>query len=111
MHKLSDKQLVELLDKAVIEFKGDITRLESAIGMFIMARHFGWKVALLMHDRQTIKKYEEILGIPSLRDYVPDVGQYAHKSVAWVAVQKVSSFWKAVKGEIEGIKSPMIKST
>lgn len=110
MNKLSDKQLVELLDKVVIEFKGDITQMESAIGMLMMARHFGWKVALLIHDRQTIKKYEKILGI-TLRDIVPEVGKYAHKSVAWLAVQKISSFWKAVKGEIEGIKSPIVNRT
>ena len=110
MSKLSDKQLVELLDKAIIEFEGDITQLESAIGMLMMSRHLGWKVALLMHDRQTIKKYEEILGI-ALRDMVPEVGQYAHKSVAWLAVQKISSFWKAVKGEIAGIRSPIVNRT
>lgn len=110
MKKLTDKQLVEFLDKVVIEFKGDITQLESAIGMFMMARHLGWKVALLVHDRQTIKKYEKILGI-SLRDYVPEIGQYAHKSVAWQAVQKISSFWKAVKGEVQGIKTPMVNRT
>lgn len=110
MEKLSNNQLVELLDNVFIDFKGDITQLESAIGMLMVARHMGWKVALLIHDRQTVKKYESMLGI-SLRDYVPEVGNYAHKSVAWLAVLKVTSFWKAVKGEIEGIKSPMIKRT
>lgn len=109
MNQISDTELVALIDKAVIEFKGDISQLESAIGMLMMARHFGWKVALLIHDRQTIKKYENILGI-SLREYAPEVGKFAHKSVAWVAAQKIGSFWKAVKGEISGIKSSLITS-
>ena len=110
MSNFTDIELIEFMDKVVIEFKGDITQMESAIGMFMMARHYGWKVALLIHDRQTIKKYEKILGI-SLRDTVPDVGQYAHKSAAWLAAQKIGSFWKAVKGEIAGIKSPLVNNS
>ena len=103
--RMSDKAIILHIDKKTQEFKGQINELEQAIGMWFVGRQFGWKVMLLVHDRKTIAKYEKLLGI-DFRNEVPDVGKYAHKSLAWNAVQKVSNFWKAVKGEIPGIRSP-----
>jgi hypothetical protein len=69
----------------------------------------GWKVLYLIHDRKTIKRYEETLGLEFREPNMPDVGKYAEKSVAWLAVQKVTSFWRAVKGEYEGLKSVLVR--
>jgi hypothetical protein len=33
----------------------------------------------------------------------------ADKSVAWKAARKLSNFWKAVKGEISGIRTPELR--
>jgi hypothetical protein len=103
--KIKQRDIVPFVDEVTQNFKGQINELEQAIGMWIVGRQFGWKVMLLVHDRKTIAKYEKILGI-DFRNEVPDVGEYAHKSVAWRAVLKVSNFWKAVKGEISGVRSP-----
>jgi len=99
------KDLIDLFDRASVDFKGDLHHLEAAIGAIIVGRQFGWKPLLLIHDRKTIRRFEKHLGITSIRDYMPDVGLHADKSVAWNLVQKVSSFWKAVKGEITGIRT------
>jgi len=100
----TEKQLVEIVDRAIKEFRGDTTKLRLAIGYLFLTRQLGWKVTLLMHDKRTIKQYEEILQINS-RDLFPEVGVWAHKSIAWRALGKMADFWKAVKGEIKGIKS------
>lgn len=105
--KLSDKQLVELIDNATEDFKGDLRLLSNAIGYLMIGRKFGWKPMLLMHDRKSIKSYEEILKFDS-KVIMEEVGPFAYKSVAWKAVQKVANFWKAVKGEIPGIRSTEI---
>lgn len=105
---MTDKEVMELVNKKTIGFRGLLNELEGAIGMLIVGRHFGWKVLLLIHDKKTIKKYETILGI-DIRVDLPEVGKHADKSVAWVAVQKIKSFWKAVKGEEPGIRSQKIK--
>jgi hypothetical protein len=102
---LSDKELNEHVIKRVRKFKGDITDMERAIGCLYVGREFGWKIMLLIHDRKSIAKYETLLEL-NFREEMPDVGKYAHKSVAWGLVQKVSSFWKAVKGEIPDVKTP-----
>lgn len=103
----NNDELVAHLDKITIEFKGTINELESAIGFLMIGRHFGWKPLILIHDKSTVKKYEKILQL-NFRDELEPVGEYAEKCNAYRAVQKVTSFWKAVKGEIPGIKTSQI---
>ena len=102
---MTEKDLVQLLDKRISNFEGQLDELESAVGMLMIARHYGWKVIYLIHTRKTIQKYEEILGV-SLRDIVPPVGRIAKMSLAWRLFQGVGNFWKVVKGEIPGIRTP-----
>ena len=102
-----DKDIISHIDTVTKSFRGNINELEQAIGVWIVGREFGWKVMLLVHDRKTLAKYEKILGI-NFRFELEEVGPFAHKSVAWRAFQKFTNFWKAVRGEIPGIKSPKI---
>lgn len=103
----SDSDLIKHIDETTQNFKGSLHDLEAAIGCYMVGRQFGWKPLLLIHDRQTIKKYEGTLKL-DFKEELPDVGPYAHKSNAWRAVEKIKSYWKAVKGEIPGIKSKEI---
>ena len=57
----SDKELNEHVAKRVRTFKRNIGGLESAIGRFFAGEEFRWKVMLLVHDRKTIKTYEQLL--------------------------------------------------
>ena len=101
---MTERDLVHLIDRRVEHFDGQLDELESAIGMLMIARHYGWKVIYLIHTRKTVQKYEKILDI-SLRDIVPPVGRIAKRSVAWRLMDDVGNFWKAVKGEIPGIRT------
>lgn len=103
-----EQKIISHIDNLIPEFRGNIAELEQAIGVWIVGRHFGWRVMLLVHDRKTLAKYEKKLGI-DFRKELPEVGPYAKKSLAWTAVQKVSNFWKAVRGEIPNIKTPEIE--
>jgi len=107
MQSQSEKQLVDLIDKATKNFSGPLDTLESAIGFFMIGRKLGWRAMYLIHSPGTVKQYEKILGINS-KDAFPEKGIWAHKSVAYLAVQKVSNYWKAVKGEIPGIRSTKV---
>jgi len=105
MHTHSDKELVELVDKAIKEYAGDIEVLEAAIGFLFLGRKFGWRVMFFMHRQKTVKNYERILQIKDSRDYMPELGPLAKKAVVYQAIQKVKNYWKAVKGEVPGIRS------
>ena len=102
------KELLAHFDSRMAEFRGDLTKLEHAIGTFVVGRQFGWKILLLAHDRKTIANYEKTLDL-DFKEELPEVGPLARKSVGWAAVQKVASFWKAVKGEYPDVKSAILK--
>ena len=96
---------LQIFDRAIKDFRGQLPTLEAAIGAYIVGQKIGWKPLLLVHDKKTLGKYEKILGV-SFRDELPEVGELANKSIAWKAAQKISNYWKAVKGEIPGIRTP-----
>ncbi len=101
---MQPKEYIQVIDKAFKDFSGDMSQLETAIGVLMIGRHLGWKPLLLIHDKKTLRRYEKILGV-SFREIFPEVGPFAHKSIAWRLSQKVSNFWKAVSGDIPGIRN------
>lgn len=86
------------MDKVIRQTGLQIDELESALGMYMIGFHFGWKVLYVIHSKKTIRKYEEILGI-SVRDAFDEFGPDADRTNAYKITQAVSSFWKMVSGE------------
>lgn len=105
---MKDDQIIPHADKVTKAFRGNVNELEQAIGVWVVGRQFGWKVMLLVHDRKTLAKYEKILGV-NFREELPEIGKYADKSIAWKAAKKLANFWKAVKGEVPGVRSPTFR--
>lgn len=100
---LSPKEAAALcnqLDNVAQSFKGQFDELESALGMMIMGRLFGWKVLVLIHNKRTIRKYEEILGI-SVREAFNPTGPLTAKSVGYEFAERAGQFWKGVSGEFK----------
>ncbi len=86
------------MDQVIRKGGFQLDELESALGMYMIGFHFGWKVLYVIHSKKTIRKYEEILGI-SVREVFDEFGPDADRTNAYVLIQKVSSFWKLVSGE------------
>jgi len=105
---MTDEELFKAMDEAITRFSGQASDIENAIGMLMVGRRYGWKVMYLVHSKRTIAKYEKILGL-KIQEALPETADRTHKSLAWIAVQKVGNYWKAVKGEIPGIKSQELK--
>ena len=87
-----------LFDRAVDRFVGNLDELESALGMYVLGRHVGWKVLYVLHSKRTVKKYEDILGIV-VREEFPEEGPEALRSVGYKIAKTFSNFWKVVSGE------------
>jgi len=103
---MNQKQAIQTADSAVQAFtKGNFGQLESALGALLVGRHFGWKPLYLIHDKKTLRRYEEILGV-EFREVLAEVGPLAERSLAFRLAKKAGNFWKAVKGEIPGIRTP-----
>lgn len=92
------KELELLVRESVADFKGSFYDLEKAIGMLHMGDHFGWRVLVLVHNKRTIRKYEEILNI-NIKEFFPEEGAAAYRSVGLTAAKKIGNFWKVVSGE------------
>jgi hypothetical protein len=106
---ITDEQWLALkaqFERKAAGFIGDIPTFESAWGALLLGTQYGWKVAFLVHSQSTIKKYEDITGF-KFREVCPPETQLSKKSIAFKALQKVSSFWKAVRGETKDVRSPV----
>jgi hypothetical protein len=88
------------MDEVARKFVGQFDELESAIGMMTLGRLFGWKILVLIHNKRTIKKYEDILGI-RVREEFPAEGPLFYKSMAYDFIQQVGDFWKGVSGDVK----------
>ena len=92
-------ELVSVAHTAAHKFEGSIDELQKAIGMLMTGDLFGWRVLILVHNKRTIRKYEEILGI-DVKEFFPEEGPYAYRSVGYTIATKLGNFWKAVSGDI-----------
>src|SRR5690349_21974357 len=92
--------LLKRVDDIARNFVGQFDELEAALGMMLLGRLVGWKVLALIHNKRTIRKYEEILGI-NIREAFPEEGPLAEKSQAYMLVKKLGQYWKAVSGDLK----------
>ena len=92
------KRLVDLVDDAILGFRGTADEIEQAIGFYFIGRHVGWRALLIIHNKRTIRKYERILGI-DVRTAFPEEGPDADRSMGYRVARGLSNFWKAVSGE------------
>lgn len=97
-------QLLSMANNSMSKFRGQMPELERAIGMLFVGRQFGWKVIYLTHSKSTVRKYEDILGI-KVREFFPEVGPLARRSVGWKIAEKVTNFWKEVSGNDHGARN------
>ncbi len=92
------KRRHDVMDEAILDFKGQLDELESALGMYMLGRHVGWKVLYLIHSKRTVAKYEEILGINVREEFEAETID-SHRSAAFRVASKLSNFWKVVSGD------------
>lgn len=93
------EQLVRIANDALNRFSGTADELEKALGMLMLGDYMGWKVLVVIHNKRTIRKYEEILGI-SVREFFPEEGPIAQRSLGYKIATEIGNFWKVVSGDI-----------
>lgn len=95
-----EAELIRIERDAIARFKGFFDDLEAALGMLRVGHHLGWRVLVLIHNKRTIRKYEEILGI-NIREFFPAEGPCHERSIGYSIAKKIGNFWKAVSGAIK----------
>jgi len=92
------KEMANIEREAIANYFGPLGELESALGMLRVGHHVGWKVLALVHNKRTLRKYEEILNI-NVRKFFPEEGPSAGRNVAYKLIKEVGNYWKAVSGD------------
>lgn len=93
------EQLASIAHDALNRFMGTADELEKALGMLMLGDYFGWKVLVVIHNKRTVRKYEDILGI-TVRDFFPEEGPIALRSLGYSIAKDLGNFWKVVSGDI-----------
>lgn len=91
-------RLQKIAEDASRGFVGQMDELENALGMLMLGRFMGWRYLVLIHNKRSLRKYEEILAI-DIREEFDEEGPLIEKSPAYTLVKKLGAFWKAVSGE------------
>lgn len=94
-----DEELKEHLEKAIKDFRGSATTLESALGAVLIGQTFGWRMLKMIHNPSTYSKYEKILGI-KFRDYCKEETKNTQRNVGMKAAVKLKAFWEIVRGTL-----------
>jgi hypothetical protein len=95
--KLSDAEMIKIIETAVRNFSGQATTFESAIGALVYGRMMGWKALRVMHSSATYSRYEKILGIKFI-DVLPDRTTHSRSLRGIRMADTFERFWQAING-------------
>lgn len=98
MHR--EQELLQIEREAVANFSGSLDELQGALGFLRFGDYYGWRVLLIVHNKRTIRKYEQILNI-NIKEFFPDEGSQSSRSVGLNLAKKIGNFWKVVSGDIK----------
>jgi hypothetical protein len=93
--QLSDDKMLEIIEKAVKEYEGDFTVLESALGALVIGREVGWHGLRVCHSGRTFRRYEDILGI-KFREVLPDRTKRSTRLRGIRIADGLGKFWQAI---------------
>lgn len=93
-------ELLRIQREAIADFRGIFDDLELAIGVLHLGDYLGWKPLVLIHNKRTIRKVEEILQI-NVREFFQPEGVGAERSHGYRFAKKLGKFWKAVSGDFK----------
>ncbi len=93
-------ELTRIEREAFANFHGQFDDLELALGILRTGDYLGWRPLVLIHNKRTIRKVEDILGL-TIREFFPPEGECAERSIGYKFAKGLTNFWKAVSGDIK----------
>lgn len=88
-----------IVDEAVKNYSGMADQLSAALGALTLGEYLGWRGLLIVHDRRTLKRHEEILGL-TFKDVLPEKTEHTERLLGWRIADRLGKFWAVVKGEV-----------
>jgi hypothetical protein len=97
MKRLSDEEMLKILQDAWEEYKGDCSVLMSAMGALVLGREVGWQGIRVTMSAATFRKYEKILGV-RFRDVLPDRTKNSRRIRGIRIADGLGKFWQSLSG-------------
>lgn len=91
-------ELVEHIERRMVEFRGFCPELAEAIGVLTFGQAFGWKGVWMIYSRSKIKKMEAALDL-SFRDHMPERTEQSSRILGVRMADEIGKYWAIVKGE------------
>lgn len=95
-----EQQLLQIEREAVANFSGSLDELQAALGFLRFGDYYGWRVLVIVHNKRTIRKYEQILNI-NIKEFFPAESSESSRSIGLNLAKKIGNFWKVVSGDIK----------
>ncbi|MXS83626.1 hypothetical protein [Nitrosomonas oligotropha] len=93
-------ELLQIAQTAILNYSGDVSVLNSALGMLFTGQYYGWRFLYIVHSKRTVRKYEKVLDI-KVTEFFQPAGPLSHRSAGLVEANKHSNFWKCVSGDTQ----------
>jgi hypothetical protein len=94
---MTDEEMMKMIDDVSSKFVGQLDDLQSAVGMVMMGRLYGWRVIRLVSSNRLWRVACDLFG--DLKEFLPERGVLAHKSVGLMIVDKVGGYWDVIGGK------------
>ncbi len=101
---MNDEELYKRIDDVAKDFRGQFPDLYQLVGAVVLGRLFGWRVVRLTVSRSTWTKITRLFGDP--KQWMPDEGRLAYKSVGLRMVKQIGDYWGFVKGDFSRADVP-----
>lgn len=95
---ITDEEMLKRIDDVSTQYKGQIDVLLKSVGMIVLGRKFGWRVIRLVVSTTDWTKANKIFG--DLKEYMPERGVLAKKSVGLKMVDALDGYWDVIRGVI-----------
>ena len=93
---MNKEQLNQRIEKVCEEFQGQLPDLFQMVGIVVAGRLFGWHVVRLVVSRRLWTLMTKWFGDP--KEWMPERGRLAHKSVGLKIVDKIGDYWGVING-------------
>lgn len=94
---ITEEKMLEMINKATVEYTGLCGDLTTAIGILVLSRAYGWKVMRLVSSRRSWQVANKIFG--DIKEMTPERGEHARKSVGLEIADKLGEYWDLISGK------------
>ena len=89
-------ELNQWIDRYCENFQGQSNHLYAVVGAAVVGRLFGWRFVRLTSSRLVWRSLMIAFGDP--KEWMPEYGRLAGKSVGLKVVEKLGDFWDFING-------------